>query len=228
MKSSSRCDRYPAGAGARRSRDGPDPPERRAHLRRRSGLRRCLGVRRDAAEDAEHRSPRPRRPPVHRRPLARRHLHALSLRDAHRRVCVAKARHRHPARQRRADHRAGPDHAGQRVSARRLRNRRRGQVAPRPRSRRRTGLERRDPARARPTSASTPLHHGRHRRPRAHRLRRESPRRRPRSGRSDQRELRPADRRLADRPRRIPNCSRFTRATATIRRSSTASAASAT
>ena len=50
------------------------------------------------------------------------------------------------------------------------------------------------------------VHHGRDRRPRAVRLRREPPRRRPRSGRSDPRQLRQADRRLADRARSIPNC----------------------
>ena len=49
-----------------------------------------------------------------------RDLHAVPLRDAHRRVCVAQARHRHPARRRGADHRAGPADAGERVSARRL------------------------------------------------------------------------------------------------------------
>ena len=180
------------------------------------------------SEDAEHRPPRPRRPPVHRRPRAGSDLHALALRDAHRRVRVAQARHRRSARQRGAHHRAGPDDAGQRVSAGRLRDRRGGQVAPRPRSRRRTGLERGDSAGPDRHRLRLRVHHGRHRRPRSDRLRRESPRRRPRSGRSDQRELRPAVGRLADRPRATRICSRFIRATATTRRSSTASAGSAT
>ena len=97
-----------------------------------------------------------------------------------RRVRVSQARDRRAPRRRGAGDRAGPDHAGLDAAGRGLRDRRRGEVAPRPRAEGRTGLERRHHAGAARHRLRRGLHHGRHRRSGTDGLRREPSRRRPR------------------------------------------------
>ena len=133
-------------SAVRRHRAGPRGRERRRPARPNIVLstpttsatatcRTAAIAERAAPEDAEHRSAGARRPALHRRALAGRDLHAVALRDAHRRIRLAEAGHRHPARRRGADHRAGPRRRWPRVlQQRRLHDRRRRQVAPRPRA----------------------------------------------------------------------------------------------
>ena len=68
---------------------------------------------------------------IHRRALARGRLHAHALRLHDRRIRLAQEGHRHPARHRRPDRRAGPRHRAVAAQAGGLHHRRGRQMAPR-------------------------------------------------------------------------------------------------
>ena len=186
----------------RRCRCGgrPASSQRHPHLRRRSRLWRRIVVRRHTAEDSEHRSPRARRHPVHRRACRCGDLHAIALRPTHRTVRLAPSWNRRAARKRGAHHRTRPSDAPRCLQAGRLRDGCRRQVAPWARTCGRTGLERRDSPWTARHRLRFGVHHGRHRRSRADGLRGEPTRCRPRSCRSDCRQLRHAAGRVADGP----------------------------
>ena len=125
------CRRAPPFCGAQRL--PADIAQYRPYLRRRPRLRRRSSY---GATPVRRRTSIawPRRPALHRRALLRGDLHAVALRAADRRVCVAQARHRCSAGQCGADHRARPDHAAVVAAQRRLLHRRRRQVASRTRA----------------------------------------------------------------------------------------------
>ena len=87
-----------------------DGAQHRPHLRRRPRLRRRrLPTARSAVKTPNIDRLAQGGPALHRRPLRRGDLHAVALRAADRRICLAQAGHRRPARRRGADHRARPD-----------------------------------------------------------------------------------------------------------------------